>query len=72
MRNSKRLQNRRRSCRTFRLGQVREAVLDVLLDRQMREQREALKYVSDAPLRHRKIGVLRGIEQDAVADRNPS
>ena len=47
---------------------MREAVLDVLLDCQMRKQSEALKNVSDAPFGYRKIDALSGIEQNALAD----
>ena len=72
MSNVKCLKNRRRAIPALRPRQMRQAVFNVLLHRQMRKQRESLKDVSDTPLRHRKIGTLRRIKQDAVANGDAS
>ena len=59
MRNAKCLQDGRRALDAVSLRQMREAVLNVLLDRQMREQGERLEYVADAPFANRKVIALR-------------
>ena len=68
MSDAKRFKNDGCSLGLLGLRQMCEAVLDVLLDRQVRKQRKALKHVSDAPFGHGKISTLRNVEQDAVAD----
>ena len=70
--NAKCLENR---CRArFALGPrpMCQPVLHILFHGQVRKQRQILKYVSHATLFDGKIRVLRGIEQDAIANRNPS
>ena len=51
---------------------MREAVLDVVFNRQMRKQGEALKHVSHAAFGYRRIDALRGVEQHPIADGDAS
>jgi hypothetical protein len=53
-------------------GKMRESVLDIFFHRQMREEREVLKDVSDATPFHGEICRLRGVKQYAVADGDAS
>src|ERR1700752_544560 len=52
--------------------QMLQPVRNVLRDTQMRKQSQTLKHISHAAFRDRAVNALRGIEQNSLADRNPS
>ena len=68
MRDAKRLEHRHHASAPFRGRNFHDAVLNVLRDCQMGEQREVLKHVAELTLSGRQVDALIGIEQRSRTD----